>query len=72
VWFPVTAFALLSLIASLHDVDILSCDLENAYLNAKCHEKIWYEGRVECSKDAGKVLIVVRALYGLKSAGASW
>jgi hypothetical protein len=27
---------------------------------------------LECGKDKGKVLIVVRALYGLKSAGASW
>jgi hypothetical protein len=30
------------------------------------------EGRLECGEDKGKVLIVVRALYGLKSAGASW
>jgi hypothetical protein len=51
---------------------ILSCDLENAYLNAKCKEKIWFEGGIECGADQGKVLIVVRALYGLKSAGASW
>lgn len=57
---------LVFLIASLHDVDILSCDLENAYLkNAKCREKIWFEGGIECGEDAGKVCIVVRALYGL-------
>jgi hypothetical protein len=60
------------LIAALNDVDILSCDLENAYLNAPCCEKIWFEGRLECGEDKGKVLIVVRALYGLKSSGASW
>ena len=30
------------------------------------------EGSLECEEDKGKVLIVVRALYGLKSAGASW
>jgi len=60
------------LITSLHDVDVLSCDLENAYLNAKCCEKIWFEGGVECGEDAGKVLVLVRALYGLKNAGASW
>ena len=57
---------------ALHDVDLLSCNLENAYLNAKCHEKIWFEGGVECREDQGKILVVVRALYGLKSAGASW
>jgi hypothetical protein len=61
------------LIAALNGLDIMSCDLENAYcLNANCKEKIWSKGGIECGADQGKVLIVVRALYGLKSAGASW
>jgi hypothetical protein len=60
------------LIAALNGLDIMSCDLENAYLNAKCKEKIWFEGGIECGADQGKVLIIVRALYGLKSPGASW
>jgi hypothetical protein len=60
------------LIAALNGVDILACDLENAYLNAPCREKIWFEGGKECGEDQGKVLIIVRALYGLKSAGFSW
>jgi Reverse transcriptase (RNA-dependent DNA polymerase) len=50
----------------------MACDLENAYLNAPCGEKIWFEGGLECGEDQGKVLVLVRALYGLKSAGASW
>ena len=50
----------------------MSCDLENAYLNAPCREKIWFEGGIECGEDRGKVLVLTRALYGLKSAGASW
>jgi Reverse transcriptase (RNA-dependent DNA polymerase) len=41
-------------------------------LNAPCGEKIWFEGGIECGGDRGKVLVLVRALYGLKSAGASW
>jgi hypothetical protein len=36
------------LIAALNGLDIMSCDLENAYLNAKCKEKIWFEGGIEC------------------------
>jgi hypothetical protein len=60
------------LIVALNDINIMSCDLENAYLNAECREKIWFEGGLECGEDKGKVLIVMRALYGLKSAGASW
>ena len=50
----------------------MSCDLENAYLNAACREKIWFEGGVECGEDRGKVCIIVRSLYGLKSAGAAF
>jgi hypothetical protein len=45
---------------------------ENAYLNAPCMEKIWFEGGLECGSDKGKVCVVVHALHGLKSAGASW
>jgi hypothetical protein len=45
---------------------------QNAYLNAKCLEKIWFKGGKECSEDAGKACIVVRVLYSLKSAGSSW
>jgi Reverse transcriptase (RNA-dependent DNA polymerase) len=60
------------LIAVLNDVDILSCDIGNAYLNAPCQENIWFEAGKECGEDAGKAMVLKRALYGLKSAGASW
>ena len=60
------------LIASLNDLELFACDLENAYLNAPCKEKIWFEGGPECGEDAGAVCVLVRALYGLKSAGNSW
>ena len=60
------------LLAALNDIDILYCNLENAYLNAKFHEKIWFKGGIKCGEDAGKVMIVVRAIYRLKSAGALW
>ncbi len=60
------------LIAGLNDLDVLAGDVTNAYLNAFCREKIWFEGGVETGEDQGKVLIVTRALYGLKSSGAAW
>jgi hypothetical protein len=50
----------------------MSCDLENAYLNAPCREKIWFEGGLECGEDKGKVCVIVRSLYGLKSTGAAF
>ena len=60
------------LIAALNGVNILSCNLENAYLNAKCHERIWIKAGIECHEDVGKVCVLMHALYRLKSAGASW
>jgi hypothetical protein len=60
------------LIAALNDIDTMSCDLENAYLNAPCREKIWFEGGIECGEDQGKVCVVVRSLYGLQSTSAFW
>ena len=50
------------LIAALNDIDIMSIDLENAFIQAPCHEKIWFEGGLECGKDYGKVLRYV-SLY---------
>ena len=60
------------LAAALNDLDILACDISNAYLNAPCRERVWFEGGIETGVDRGKVLIIGRALYGLKSSGASW
>ena len=59
-------------IAALNGLDVSSCDIGNAYLNAPCREKIWCVAGTEFGSDKGKVLQVVRALYGLKSSGASW
>ena len=42
-------------------------------MNAPCHEKIWFVAGPECGQALrGRVLKLVRALYGLKSSGASW
>ena len=60
------------LIAALNNLDILACDISNAYLHATCKEKIWFLGGDETGNDKGKVLVITRALYGLKSSGAAW
>ena len=60
-------------IAALNDLKILACDIQNAYLCAKCREKIWtYAGPEFGDELKGKILIVTRALYGLKSSGAAF
>ena len=60
------------LIAALNDLDIMACDIGNAYLNAPCREKIWFVAGPEFGSKQGQIVKVVRALYGLKSSGALW
>lgn len=60
------------LYAALNDLDILGCDVSNAYLNAPCRERIWIQAGKEFGSEEGMVLIIKKALYGLKSSGFSW
>jgi len=59
-------------IAALNDLQVKASDVQNAYLTAPCAEKIYTVLSLEFGSDAGKTAIVVRALYGLKSASASF
>ncbi len=61
------------LIAALNDLDILSADIGNAYLNAETKEKV----HTICGPEfgalyQGRVAVIHKALYGLKSSGAAW
>jgi hypothetical protein len=60
------------LLAALNDLKILSADIGNAYLNAPNREKVYATAGKEFGSRAGQTVIIVRALYGLKSAGAVW
>ena len=59
------------LVATLNDLDVMSADIGNAYLNAPNKEKIWTVVGHEFGMDKGAMSIITRALYGLKSAGAA-
>ena len=59
-------------IAALNDLSILACDIQNAYLSAPCREKIYCIAGPEFGSEAGKTMIVRKALYGLQSSGASF
>ena len=60
------------LIAALNDLEVCAADVGNAYLNAPSREKLWTAAGHEFGSNKGKVMLIVRALYGTKSAGASW
>lgn len=58
--------------ASLNGLEVFACDIGNAYLNADCHEELLTIAGAEFESDKGAVMIIARALYGLKSSGAAW
>ena len=57
-------------IAALNRLDILGCDIQNASISAPYREKIYTIAGKEFGFNTGITMIVVRALYGLKSSGA--
>jgi hypothetical protein len=60
-------------IAALNDLDILTADVKNAYLNAPISERVYTICGAEFGQEnMGKRALIVRALYGLKSAGAAF
>lgn len=58
------------LIAALNGLEVSCCDVQNAYINAPTKEKVWFRAGPELGEHEGKVVVIVRALYGLKSSGA--
>jgi hypothetical protein len=60
------------LIVGLNGLDVYTSDISNAYLHAPWHEKIWTIAGKKFGSDSGCVMLIVCALYGLKSSGASW
>ena len=59
-------------LAALNNAEIRSTYIGNTHLNGKCQEKIWTVAGTEFGNEKGKVMLVLRALYGLKSSGSAW
>jgi hypothetical protein len=60
------------LMAALNDLNVKVGDVLNAYITAPITKKVWTVLGTEFGIDAGRSAIIVRALYGLKSAGAAF
>ena len=63
---------IISFIAELNGLEFWSTDIGNAYLESKTKEKVFIVAGPEFGDRAGHTLIIVRALYGLKSSGLRW
>jgi Reverse transcriptase (RNA-dependent DNA polymerase) len=56
----------------LNNVFLMVGDISSAYLEAFTLEKVTFIGCPEFGLLAGHLLIIVRALYGLRTSGARW
>jgi len=61
------------LLAALNDLEVLSCDVQNAYISAPAREQLWTQFGDELGTQyAGRKAIISKALYGLKSSGRAF
>ena len=57
----------------LYDLDVIAADVASAYLQALTCEKVYTIAGPEFGSEwEGKILIIVKALYGLKASGGMW
>ena len=63
---------IITTMASLNDLQVKVGYIKNDYLTAPVTEKIWTRPRKEFGSDCGEKAVIVRDLYVLKSAGASF
>ena len=59
-------------IAALNDLEVLACNINNAYLKVDCRERVWLVSGPEFGSESGNNMLVRKALYGSKSSGASF
>jgi hypothetical protein len=59
-------------LAALDALDVLAGDVQNAYLTAPVTEKIWTICGPNFGPGNGRKALMIRALYGLKSSGATF
>ena len=57
---------------ALNDLEVKTSDIQNAYLTAPCSENVHTTLGTEFGENIGQTAIIVRALYGLASSGASF
>jgi Reverse transcriptase (RNA-dependent DNA polymerase) len=60
------------LIAALNGLEVVSADVQGAYLNAPCREKVYTICGPEFGDKNGCIGVIKLALYGLKSSGFAW
>ena len=60
------------MISAFNNLEVKSGNILNMHVQAPLTEKVWTTLGPEFGKNAGKTVVVVRALYGLKTSGAAF
>ncbi|MEE4662268.1 MAG: reverse transcriptase domain-containing protein, partial [Halieaceae bacterium] len=63
---------LIAFLAELNQLELWGADIGNAYLKAKTKEKLYIIAGPEFGEREGHVLLIDKALYGLKTSGKRW
>ena len=63
---------LMLFLAELNEMEVWATDIGNAYLEATTQEKLYIIGGSEFGKLEGHILVIQKALYGLRSSGKRW
>jgi Reverse transcriptase (RNA-dependent DNA polymerase) len=65
-------FRLVVFLAELNSLPLWATDIGNAYLEAYTSELVYIIAGPEFEELEGHILVIVKALYGLRSSGARW
>jgi Reverse transcriptase (RNA-dependent DNA polymerase) len=65
-------FRIVLFLAELNHLEIWATDIGNAYLKAYTTEKVYIIAGLEFGEREGHILVISKALYGLRSSGARW
>ena len=68
----IRSLRLVIFLAKLNNLEIWGADIGNAYLEAKTKEKLYVVAGPEFEELEGHILVIYKALYGLKSSGLRW
>ena len=67
----IRSLRLVIVLAKLNNLEVWGADIGNAYLEAKTKEKLYVVAGPEFEELEGHILVIYKALYGLKS-GQGW
>jgi Reverse transcriptase (RNA-dependent DNA polymerase) len=65
-------FIIVLFLAELNHLETQATDIGNAYLKAYITEKVYIIAGPEFGEREGHILVISKALYGLRSRGARW